>query len=109
MGTIIHHAIVVTGGKEMLIEAAMTAQNMGFTVLGPGPSLINGYCSMLVCPDGSKEYWPSSDVFDKKRAEFCKWLEALRDNNSKREPEWIEIAFGSEFRPEIINDCFIDY
>ena len=67
MGTIIHHAIVVTGGKEMLIEAAMTAQNMGFTVLGPGPSLINGYCSMLICPDGSKECWRTFVCSSKRR------------------------------------------
>jgi hypothetical protein len=91
MGYIKHHAIVVTGWeREHLENAAQKAAELEMTVIGPGAEVVNGYSTMLVCPDGSKEGWEESAAGDLRRARFMDWLR-LQDCF-----EWAEVAYGSD-------------
>lgn len=90
MGYMRHNAIVVTSWNSEAIEAAACrARTLGLTVLGPSAALMNGYKSMMVCPDGSKEGWENSDQGEKQRAELRDWL------RERSNLEWVEIAYGN--------------
>lgn len=97
MGYMRHNAIVVTSWNTDVIEAAACrARNIGLTVIGPSAALINGYRTMLVCPDGSKECWEESDQGDRRRADFRDWMNAQRHEDGSSSLEWTEIAYGSD-------------
>ena len=69
MGYMKHHAIVVTSGsQERINEAAAKARSLGAMVLVQPTEVTNGYFSMLVCPDGSKDGWDESNTGDEQRA-----------------------------------------
>lgn len=98
MGYIRHNAIVVTSWNSAAIEkAACRARNIGLTVLGPSASQesVNNYRSMLVCPDGSKEGWPDSEVGNTRRSDFRDWLESQRYSDGSTCLYWVEIAYSS--------------
>lgn len=99
MGYIRHNAIVVTSwdGGHMDV-AAEEAKKLGLQVLGPSEEATNGYRSLLVCPDGSKEGWEESNAGDANRAEFCKWMDEHRFEDGSTCLEWVEISYGSDDR-----------
>lgn len=71
MGYMRHNAIVVTSWKEEAIkEAAAMAEKIGLLVIRQSEEAVNGYRSLLVCPDGSKEGWDESDRGDERREGF---------------------------------------
>ena len=85
MGTIQHDALLITTYdddsqkiREKIWEIASryssdTGAPMDSLVLH-GRSVMNGYGFVVVIPDGSKEWWGTSDVGDQMRAEieeFC--------------------------------------
>jgi hypothetical protein len=77
MGYIQHDAIVVTSNNaEAIQEAACKAKDLGLQVLGPSVPLMNGYQSLLLCPDGSKEGWKESNKFNELREAFIVYLRA---------------------------------
>jgi len=97
VGYIRHNAIVVTSWDEALIEAAACrARNIGLTVLGPSAEATNGYRTMLVCPDGSKEGWEESDQGDHERESFRDWMNEQRYEDGSTSLHWAEIAYGSD-------------
>ncbi len=90
MGTISHNAILVTDSdEEWLKRAASKAAEIGCIVLGPSDAGTNAYRTVVVCPDGSKEGWKSSDDGDLRREAFVKWLHAERQYC-----EWAEVRYG---------------
>jgi hypothetical protein len=97
MGLIRHHAIIVTSWqKSKLQEAFETARQLGLTVIGPSEQSINGYQSILICPDGSKEGWPASDMGDELREAFKQWLDQQRYADGSSTLSWCEVAYGNE-------------
>lgn len=86
MGTIQHHAIVVTTWRNDAPEIAARAALLGCTVVGPSQAAF-GFSTVCVVPDGSKEGWLDSDVGDVRRNELVKWLES-------RDHAWVEVTFG---------------
>lgn len=105
MGYIRHHAIVVTGldyddGHPRIGQARQAAIDAGCAlvteVVGPG---INGTCSFLVAPDGSKEGWRESDEGDAARERFIVWL---RDDEMHGYFNWTEVAFGPDDREAVV-------
>lgn len=97
MGYMRHNAIVVTSWKEEAIKnAAAMAEKIGLRVLSQSEEVMNGYRSLLVCPDGSKEGWEESDRGEEKRGEFKKWLNEQRYEDGSSALEWVEIAYGSD-------------
>ncbi len=103
MGTIKHHAIIVTGFDK---EAINTVRNKAvelFTIenydISDHSNLIsnivfgmNGYMSFFIGPDGSKEGWNDSDFCDNARIEFTKWM----DDQKETYCDYIEINFGGD-------------
>jgi hypothetical protein len=102
MGHIRHHAIVVTSWSEKIVAVAEKARELRLQVLGPSDKAINGYRSILVCPDGSKEWWPDSDAGDERRAQFIDFLKTLRYEDFSSAMEWVEMSYGADPREAVI-------
>ena len=91
MGYILHHAIVVTTWDEESAEQALVEANrLGLDCSGLVASHMNGYRSLLIAPDGSKEGWDYSDAGDDRRDEFKAWMKTLRSLS------WVEVAYGND-------------
>lgn len=73
MGTIQHHAIIVTGFNDTnMAKARRKALKIFYPedvseIVGNG---MNGYASFFVGPDGSKEGWDDSNTGDERRQKF---------------------------------------
>jgi hypothetical protein len=103
MGYIRHNAIVVTSWhSDATKAAAQQARDIGLLVLGPSDKAVNGYSTMLACPDGSKEGWIESNTGDRQRKAFRDWLETQRFEDRSSNLEWVEIAYGSDDREATI-------
>jgi len=87
MGTIIHHAIIATSCTDDFSELVTLVGARGDCwISNPG---INGYLTFFLAPDGSKEYWPESDIGDDLRNDVVAWL-----SRDEFYGEWCEIAMG---------------
>lgn len=79
MGYIRHHAIIVTGNysSDPFYNTTQKAHNkaveLGLLVTDIVNGVANGYSSFMICPDGSKEGWKTSDEFDTKREKWLQW------------------------------------
>jgi hypothetical protein len=91
MGYIRHEAIIVidhgySDGIEKAHKVAATVLAKHSTLsdnfvelLSPiVSSVINGYRSFFIAPDGSKKGWTTADAADEARAEIIEWLKARR-------------------------------
>ncbi len=106
MGYMRHHAIVVTyadyidslpsyelrRSKEVLKEIAAT----GATIIGPSKEVVNGYRSILVCPDGSKEGWSESAEGDRKRDAIVAILRREVHSDGSGPWKWAEVQYGDD-------------
>lgn len=105
MGYMRHSAIVVTSWRIGLIQtAADKARELGAQVLGPGEPLVNGYCSILIAPDGSKEGWGDSAEGDARREAFKAWLRRQGHSDGSSPLEWVEVSYGCDDRSAAIVD-----
>ena len=95
MGYIRHNAVIVTTWEDAEGVAA-EGRRLGLQVIGPSDEVINGYRTMLVCPDGSKEGWADSDAGDDAREQFKTWLRTQRHSDGSSWLEWAEIVYGSD-------------
>lgn len=99
MGYILHNAIVITSWDDKAIEKAEEAAlSFNLCILGPSAkeSAINGYRTLLVCPDGSKEGWADSDDGNHRRRKMREWLRDHRLTDGSSLYEWCEVAYGSD-------------
>lgn len=103
MGYIRHNAIVVTSwNDEAIVAAADKARSLGMAVLGPSDRATNYYCTLLICPDGSKEGWDQSDEGDRRREAFREWTRTLRYEDDSSPLAWCEVAYGSDDREAVV-------
>jgi hypothetical protein len=75
MGYMAHDAVIVTisdFGERPDVAAFRQEMPKGFQqlVVGPIPSVTNGYSTYVFAPDGSKEGWGDSDIGDEWRQRF---------------------------------------
>ena len=106
MGYIAHRTIIVTSFDITWDEPklAETARKKAIEIFGEGlvsdmvDSVINGYKSFFVAPDGSKEGWPESDEGDVKREEFKKWLREQAYDDGSNHYDWAEFRYGGDER-----------
>lgn len=102
MGYMRHHAFLVTtfdqGRAQAAHEKAMGI--FGQLVSELNESIVNGYYSFAIFPDGSKEGWGTSDQGDEGRALFRNWLELQRyeDYSSPYDWVWVEVQYGDDNR-----------
>lgn len=103
MGYIRHDAIVVTSWNFKQLEAAATqAKILGLQVLGPSEQAINEYSSILICPDGSKEGWIESKLFNDLRQKFIEYLKSMRHDDGSSCFDWVAVSYGSDDRDAAI-------
>jgi len=90
MGTIHHNAVIVTGWNEhvdLAREKALDLWAEAFAddeIVTPEGArslvgevvdgLTNGYRTFFIAPDGSKEWWSTSDAVNGARNAFLTWL-----------------------------------
>jgi hypothetical protein len=107
MGYMRHHAIVVTASdyvkNEKQISDIKKIRDKAVEIFGSKHKLvstiipaINCYGSFFIAPDGSKEGWEDSDLCDKKRDKFLKWLQS--QDKKGVYSDWAEIQFGDDER-----------
>ena len=76
MGYVRHNAIIATGWQSEAVDALVAyAANLGAEVLR-GTEQINGYITVCITPDGSKEGWSNSEDGDARRKKIREWLNA---------------------------------
>jgi hypothetical protein len=93
MGYTRHHAIIVTTwDKATIKEVHKTAKRLfpSQMVSDVLRGTINGYYTVFVGPDGSKEGWPESDKGNARRAHFIEHLHTLFL------AAWVEVQYCDE-------------
>ena len=101
MGHIRHEAIIVTGyradpeypGAPDITHAQDKATMLGLEVTDIIQSVMNGYTTFVVVPDGGKEGWSTSDEYGLRRASFLEWL---KTNNRNFLFDWVHIQYGDD-------------
>lgn len=92
MGTIIHRTVIATTwdqhSQRMAAEWISTLSDTERPLFLTGDSWINGYQTVVLVPDGSKEGWEDSDKGDDLRNRFVAVLKA------DCHWEWVEVAYG---------------
>jgi hypothetical protein len=95
MGYILHHTIVVTHWEKEKIESLhKKALELfeGKLVSNIVDSAINSNYSFFIAPDGSKEGWDASDMYNKKRDQ----LKELLTSKEYHYCRWVELHFGGD-------------
>ena len=97
MGYMRHHAIVITTwDRESAENVAAYAKELGCTQSEMVESPVNGYFTLLIAPDGSKEGWNHSELGDTQRAELIQWLDAQRYSDGSSPFDWVEVQYGDD-------------
>ena len=102
MGYIRHNAVIVTAaGYDDALQALERAHQKAQELFGPlvtpvVESVINGYRSFFVAPDGSKEDWPESDAYDAKRKEFCGFIDSLAYEDGSSGVQFVDVGYDEE-------------
>lgn len=65
------------------------------TVTNCVDSPVNGYCSFMVAPDGSKEGWDASETGDQRREAFVKFLRDKRTTGHLY-VDFVEVLYGDD-------------
>lgn len=94
MGYIRHEAIVVISfRKEDTQKAKEFADSLKLDTTEI-ITTINGYCTFLIAPDGSKEGWEESNKHEQARKDFCSWAEKQYENGVYF--DYAYISFGGD-------------
>lgn len=107
MGTIIHHAIIVTGHSYPSTEVKFKAAHQkakelfGASVSEIVPSHNPNYVSFFVAPDGSNEGWMVSNECDAKREEFEGFINSLAYDDGSNSVSFVGVAYDTESNAEI--------
>ena len=103
MGYIRHNAIILTTWDDKTAEAvAAKCTSLALAFTGPHESAVNGYRTVVVLPDGSKEGWEQSDAGDLRRGELRRWTKTLRYEDDSSPLAWVEVAYGSDDREAVV-------
>lgn len=81
----------------------MEAKN-GFQLISPiVPSLIGGYYTFFISPDGSKEGYDLSDDGDRIRAKVVELLESYKTDDGSFPVSYVELFYGDDsLTPEVL-------
>lgn len=108
MGTVSHHAIIVTGWKEAPIRLAhaLATELMASQVTPILRAHVNGYFSFAVLPDGSKDGWTDSDHGDQQREKLKVLLRTPEYEDGSSSVEWVEVLYGHDVGDETaVTEC----
>lgn len=93
MGYMSHHSIIITTWDDKIT----TIHRKAIKIFGKEgvseitPTMVNGYRSFFIPPDGSKEGWEGSDTGNENRDSFKEWI-----YKSKIYCAWAEVQFGDD-------------
>jgi hypothetical protein len=110
MGMINHNVVVATTWSreaEEKVEAFVNSLPLPTRQLFVWTDgLYNGYTTVVMIPDGSKEGHQASDGFDNVRDRFVAELESMDYSDGSSPWQWVEIGYG-EFGQKILrgNNC----
>jgi len=102
MGYLAHRTIVCTTWcKESIKKAHDKSISVFIDPDNPNRKLVseildtgmNSTCSFFIAPDGSKEGWAMSDLYDEKRASFIEWIHS---NDPNFHLDYVEVRFGGD-------------
>lgn len=94
MGYVKHNAIVATTWQAEAADALVQlATGIGAEAVR-GKERTNGYVTVCITPDGSKEGWQGSDDGDCQRNRIRAWLRGAGEHGFWF--EWCEVAFGHD-------------
>jgi len=104
MGYMKHHSIIVTAWDEDKIKEAHNKamelfDNKLISELVDG--VTNSYKSFFIAPDGSKEGWTESIVYDGARGKFLNWLWKQNYDDGSNIFAWVIVSFDEENRLSI--------
>lgn len=98
MGYMRHHAIVVSSSTKELVQEAKDKAEILFNGVTEVSNIIasktNGYCHILIAPDGSKEGWGHSDAGNEVRKQFVEWLTGKKYENGTL--DWVEVMYADD-------------
>lgn len=116
MGIINHNAVIATTWNKAKVEAiqewikTLPKTEDGFDpqiLFQRVPSWTNGYITIILAPDGSKEGWKTSDQGDRLRNLFIERIEQDAYSDGSNSWNWIEVSFG-EFGCKVIRSNCTD-
>ena len=94
MGYIRHNAIIATGWQNEAVQALCDfAKSIGTEAIS-GEEMTNGYRTVIITPDGSKEGWETSTNGDARRGRIREWLRNAGERGMFF--EWCEVAYGND-------------
>ncbi len=103
-----HHAIIVTGDNEGLVDEAEEVADEIFGVDHVNikeESEYNGFWTFMILPDGGYENCQESIEGDCNRDEFIKWLEEQKFGDGSSSFNWVEVQYGDDFgETKIVRD-----
>ena len=105
MGYMRHHAILATSWDIRYLQPIIDSigdynfQHNADHEMLIGEDRVNGYVTMVITPDGSKEGWPDSDAGDDFRNEI---LELLRKSDCI---DWCEVQYGDDAGNDYITNA----
>lgn len=95
MGTMHHHALIVTSWDgDAITEAHRVASGASRYVTPIIVTNANSQASFAVLPDGSKEGWEGSDAGDAARTAIIEYLDAQAYEDGSNRIKWAEVSFG---------------
>lgn len=108
MGYTRHHAILVTSWDRKKIEEIRDhlREHAGIGDLASEivDSRINGYATLMIAPDGSKEGWAESEEGNQDRAEFMTYLRTHDYYDGSSPLDWVLVQYGDEARDQRVVD-----
>jgi hypothetical protein len=98
MGYIKHHSIIICTYDEDLAKKARqrAKRDFGNLVSPLRKTYINNWWSFAILPDGSKEGWPESNMFDEARDSFKGWIIKHRYEDDSNPYDAVEVWFDEE-------------
>ena len=106
MGYIKHHAIIITTWDDKTLAKIYKhlVPIFGKRISKIIKSDINGFVSLFIAPDGSKEDWPESDKGDKDRAKLIRYLNTFAYEDGSNAIKYVEISYDEEREAQIVNN-----
>lgn len=96
MGYMKHHSISVSSSIELSSVHEKAIEIFGDLVSPIIESKLNGYKSFFIAPDGSKEYWPDSELYDNKRNILIEYIEGLKYEDGSNSVRYCEYVWGED-------------
>lgn len=107
MGYIRHNAIVVTGDSYEQAQVKFdlahkkAVELFGSLTTNPISTIINGYQTFFVAPDGSKENWGESDSYNEKRKELADYIDSMAYGDGSNCVNFVDLGYDEYLEAKI--------